>query len=89
MIMIWPQYLDKDLSLSEGRKVSKEIAVSKPSISEIERALKRLGFTYEIERDKAYPGKWYEKSGRILVEYENTKLELLKEIGLKIQEIRK
>ena len=61
MITVWPQYLDKDLSLSEGRKVSKEIAVSKPSISEIERALKRLGFTYEIERDKAYPGKWYEK----------------------------
>ena len=89
MITVWPQYLDKDLSLSEGRKVSKAIAVSKPSISEIERALKRLGFTYEIERDKAYPGKWYEKSGRILVEYENTKLELLKEIGLKIQEIRK
>lgn len=89
MITVWPQYLDKDLSLSEGRKVSKEIAVSKPTMSEIERALKRLGFTYEIEKDRAYPGKWYEKSGRILVEYDNTKLELIKEIALKIQEIRK
>ena len=89
MITVWPQYLDKDLSLSEGRKVSKEIAVSKPTISEIEKALKRLGFTYEIERDRAYPGKWYEKSGRILVEYDNTKLELIKEIALKLQEIRK
>lgn len=89
MITVWPQYLDKDLSLSEGRKVSKEIAVSKPTMSEIEKALKRLGFTYEIERDRAYPGKWYEKSGRILVEYDNTKLELIKEIALKLQEIRK
>ena len=89
MITIWPQYLDKDLSLSEGRKISEEIAISKPTINEIERALKRLGFTYEIERDKAYPGKWYEKSGRVLVEYDNTKLELIKEISLKIQEIRK
>ena len=89
MITVWPQYLDKDLSLSEGRKVSQEIAVSKPTMSEIEKALKRLGFTYEIERERAYPGKWYEKSGRILVEYENTKLELIKEIALKIQEIRK
>lgn len=89
MITVWPQYLDKDLSLSEGRKISKEIAVSKPTISEIERALKRLGFTYETEKDRAYPGKWYEKSGRVLVEYENTKLELIKEIALKIQEIRK
>lgn len=89
MITIWPQYLNKNLSLSEGRKISKEIAVTSPTISEIERALKRLGFTYEIERDKAYPGKWYEKSGRALVEYDNTKLELIKEISLKIKEIRK
>ncbi|MCR5026898.1 MAG: signal recognition particle protein Srp19 [Methanobrevibacter sp.] len=89
MITIWPQYLNKNLSLSEGRKISKEIAVTNPTISDIERALKRLGFTYEIERDKAYPGKWYEKSGRALVEYDNTKLELIKEISLKIKEIRK
>ncbi|SDA62290.1 signal recognition particle subunit SRP19/SEC65 family protein [Methanobrevibacter millerae] len=89
MITIWPQYLDKDLSLSQGRKVSKEIAVSSPTLSEIERALKRLGFTYTLDKERAYPGKWYEKSGRALVEYEGTKLELLKEVSLKIAEIRK
>ena len=89
MITVWPQYLNSNLSLSEGRKISKDMAVKDPTINEIERALKRLGFTYEIERDKAYPGKWYEKSGRVLVEYDNTKLELIKEISLKIQEIRK
>lgn len=89
MITVWPQYLDKDLSLSEGRKVSKEIAVSKPTISEIERALKRLGLKYNVQKEKSYPGKWYEKSGRILVEYDNTKIELLNEISLKIQEVRK
>ena len=89
MITIWPQYINEDLSLSEGRKVSKEIAVSNPTLSEIERALKRLGFTYTIDKERAYPGKWYEKSGRAMVEYEGTKLELLKEVGLKIQEIRK
>lgn len=88
MITIWPQYLDKNLSLSEGRKVSKEYAVADPSISDIERALKRLGLQYNIDRERAYPGKWYEKSGRILVEWEGTKLELLKEVSLKIKEIR-
>ncbi len=88
MITIWPQYLDKELSLSQGRKISKEDAVKDPSISDIERALKRLGFTYESEKDKAYPGKWYAKSGRVLVEYEGTKLELIKEVSLKIKEIR-
>ncbi|WP_407422672.1 signal recognition particle subunit SRP19/SEC65 family protein [Methanobrevibacter sp.] len=88
MITIWPQYLNKDLTLSEGRKVSKEIAVSSPTMAEIERALKRLGFTYNVQKERAYPGKWYEKSGRVLVEYDKTKLELIKEISLKIKEIR-
>ncbi|MBQ6627777.1 MAG: signal recognition particle protein Srp19 [Methanobrevibacter sp.] len=88
MITIWPQYLDKNLSLSQGRKVSMEYAVSEPSISDIERALKRLGLTYNTQKDKSYPGKWYENSGRVLVEWEDSKLELLKEVSLKIKEIR-
>ncbi|MDO5823958.1 signal recognition particle subunit SRP19/SEC65 family protein [Methanobrevibacter sp.] len=88
MIAIWPQYLNKDLSLSEGRKISIEESVKNPSINEIERALKRLGFTYNLEKDKAYPGKWYEKSGRVLVEWEGTKLDLIREVSLKIKELR-
>ena len=88
MITIWPQYLDKNLSLSEGRKVSKEIAVKEPNLNEIERALKRMGLKYGMQKEFSYPGKWYEKSGRVLVEWEGTKLELLKEVSLKIKEIR-
>lgn len=88
MITIWPQYLDKNLSLNEGRKVSMEIAVAEPSISEIERALKRMGLKFNTDKERSYPGKWYEKSGRVLVEWEGTKLELLKEVSLKIKEIR-
>ena len=78
MITVWPQYLDKNLSLNEGRKVSKEIAVEEQKLQDIEKALK----------ERSYPGKWYEKSGRILVESDKPKLELLKEISLKLQEIK-
>ena len=88
MITIWPQYLDKDLTLKQGRKVSKDLAVKEPALNDIERALKRLGLKYTIDKERAYPGKWYEKSGRILVEWEGTKLELLKEVSLNIKEIR-
>ena len=89
MITIWPEYINKELSLNEGRKVSKEIAVKNPSINDIERALKRMGLKYSMQKEKSYPGKWYDKSGRVLVEWEGTKLELLKEVSLKIKEIRK
>ena len=88
MITVWPQYFDKDLTLKQGRKVSNDLAVKEPTLSEIERSLKRLGLTYETQKEASYPGKWYEKSGRILVEWEGTKLELLKEVSLKIKEIR-
>lgn len=88
MITIWPQYLNKDLTINEGRKISKEDSVKDPSINEIEKALKRLGLKYEIEKERAYPGKWYEKSGRALVEWDKTKLDLIREISLKIKEIR-
>ena len=89
MITIWPQYLDKNLSLSEGRKISLEYAVKDPALSDIEKALKRLGLQYNVEKEVSYPGKWYEKSGRVLVEWDKTKLELIREISLKIKEFKK
>ena len=89
MITIWPQYLDKNLTLKEGRKIAKEYAVADPSLSDIERAAKRLGLKHSVQKEVSYPGKWYEKSGRVLVEYDNTKLELIKEISLKIKDSRK
>ncbi len=88
MITIWPQYLNKNLTLKEGRKIAKEDAVSDPTISDIERAVKRLGLQYNIQKEVSYPGQWYEKSGRILVEWEGTKLELIREVSLKIKEMR-
>ena len=62
--MIWPIYLDKEKSLSQGRKISNEYAISEPKIREIEKAAKRLGYTFIVETDKSYPGEWYENSGR-------------------------
>ena len=52
MITIWPQYLNKNLSLKEGRKISKEDAVKDPSMNEIEKALKRLGLSYNIDKER-------------------------------------
>jgi signal recognition particle subunit SRP19 len=88
MITIWPQYLDKNLTLNEGRKISKEDAVKEPTLSDVERAVKRLGLKYNTQKDVSYPGKWYEKSGRILVEWEGTKLELLREVSAEIKNMR-
>lgn len=88
MTIIWPQYINKDLSLSEGRKVPKDIAVKDPTLNDIERALKRMGLPMTIERDKSYPGKWYEKSGRVIAESDKRKPELLRDICEEIKKMR-
>lgn len=88
MITIWPQYLDKSLTLNEGRKISKDDSVKEPSIHEIERALKRLNLKYSLQKENAYPGKWYDKSGRVLVEWDGTKLELIRTVSLEIKKMR-
>ena len=86
--MIWPIYLDKDKSLSQGRKISTEYAISEPRIREIEKAAKRLGYTFIVETDKSYPGEWYANSGRIIISSEESKKEILIKLSAQIKTIR-
>lgn len=88
MITIYPQYFDKNLTLSEGRKVPKNLAVREPSLNEIAKALKKLKLQHTLEKNKSYPKKWYEKTGRIIVENKKSKRETLKEIADKIKEMK-
>ncbi len=86
--MIWPIYLNKDKSLSQGRKVSAEYAISEPRIKEIEKAAQRLRYNYTVENHKSYPGEWYEKSGRIIINSEDSKKEILIKLSNTIKEMR-
>ena len=64
--VIWPAYLDAGLSRSEGRRVSKALAVSEPTVDEIARAVQQVGYDAVIERDATYPRE-YDPRGRVLV----------------------
>ncbi|MEF8786565.1 MAG: signal recognition particle subunit SRP19 [Haloarculaceae archaeon] len=64
--VIWPAFLDADCTRSEGRRVSKQLAVSEPTVDEIAQAVQQVGYDAVIERDKTYPRE-YEPRGRVLV----------------------
>lgn len=66
-ITIWPAYIDLDKTQKEGRKISKENAVSNPKIQEINKAAKKLNLEPEVKRDVAYPKSWWENSGKVLI----------------------
>lgn len=64
--VIWPAYLDGDLTRAEGRRVATELAVSEPTVDEIAQAVQQVGYDAVIERGKSYPRE-YEPRGRVLV----------------------
>lgn len=87
-VMIWPIYLDSTKSLNEGRKISKEFAVPEVKLKDIIKAADKLRYKYTIETDKSYPGEWYNKSGRIIIESDESKKEILMALSEKIKEQR-
>lgn len=87
--VIWPAYFDADLTRSEGRRVSKEMAVSNPSVDEIAQAVQQVGYDAVVERDKTY-SREYQPRGRVLVKDADdaTKSDLLGATAAYLQAIR-
>ena len=88
--MIWPVYIDSEKSRSEGRKINKEYAISKPKLTEISKAARKLNLNPKVEDDKSYPNSWWESSGRVIIEKENiSKNEVLVKISENVKTLRK
>jgi signal recognition particle subunit SRP19 len=81
LIVLYPEYFTAKYSRAEGRRVSKKLAKSSPTVEDIEKAATKLGLNPVVEKDKSYPRFWFEKRGRVLVEKKMPKTELLKKIG--------
>lgn len=64
-IIIYPVYFKK-VSRRLGRKVPLKYA-GNFSLSEIEKAIRSLGYRVEIEKDKKHPARWWEEEGRLVV----------------------
>jgi len=87
--IIWPTYINSKRSRKEGRKINKIDAVSDPKLTEISRAARKLNLNPKTEDDKSYPRFWWERSGRIIVEREDTsKNKVLVEISKTIKLLR-
>jgi signal recognition particle subunit SRP19 len=81
-IIIWPVYLDGEKSRKEGRKVPKELGVKNPKLKDIFNALKKMGYSAEIVKNKSYPKEHWETLGYIKVNIDNniSKMDLIKKV---------
>jgi signal recognition particle subunit SRP19 len=86
--IIWPVYIDSKKTKKEGRRISKENAVPSPKLREISNAAKKLNLNPEVENDKSYSRSWWETSGRVSVDKNISKREILVKISNMIKGTR-
>ena len=79
--VLWPEYFDRSRPRSQGRKVSKALAINDPDVDLISRALVQMGLEHKVEREKSYPANWFSKGGRVLVQKTGPKSQLILKIG--------
>jgi signal recognition particle subunit SRP19 len=87
-IILWPAYFDSGKTRKEGRRVSKNLAVPSPKVSEIEDAVATLGLANELVPDKGYPKMPWSKPGVLLVEKVGSKEQVVKRIAKQLQKSR-
>ncbi len=85
-IIIYPAYFNLHYSRREGRRVPKNLAFE-PKLETIARAARDLGYSVEIEQDKRYPRFWWSDRGRIIVESDEPKNEVIRKIARKIRNL--
>ena len=87
-IVLWPVYLDSTKTRSEGRRVSKKLAVPAPKLEEIHKVATSLGFKPEIVSNAAHPSFPWQKTGLIITSKKGSKTQIIRKIGEKVLESR-
>ncbi len=81
---IYPEYFDKSLKRSEGRRLPINASLENPSLLEIRLAAEKLGLDYEIRESGSYPRQWWNPKGLILIEKKESKLKTIRQLGYEI-----
>jgi signal recognition particle subunit SRP19 len=87
-IIIWPAYFDSTKTRKDGRRVSKDLAVSSPRLLEIKDVAEKLHLECEIVMDAAYPKTPWLKTGMLLAKKNEEKEQIIKRIAKQLVKIR-
>jgi signal recognition particle subunit SRP19 len=78
--VLYPCYFNINLKRSEGRRVPRPRSVRDPSLSDLEKAVRKCGLRYRVEQ-KSHPAFWWKREGRIIVTWGEGKEKLLKRVA--------
>ena len=87
-LILWPSYFDVTKSRKSGRRIGRNLAIERPTLDELARAAELSGIPFKIDKSAAYPGSWWEKSGRLFVSKTMTKNKILVSIAKNLKKLR-
>jgi len=86
--VFYPEYFDKNLSWSQGRRISKKIAYDNPECRRVAMAAQKAGYEEVfLDKDKHYSRTWFEGNGRVLVSKDGSKEEQLRAIAKNLPKV--
>ena len=85
--VIYPEYFDSELSKKQGRRVNLSLASKEPTLKKLIFACNKLDIDFEEQKDKAYPSRWWEKKGRLLIPINKEQKKLKSELIVELAEI--
>jgi signal recognition particle subunit SRP19 len=87
-LTLWPIYFDVAKSRKRGRRIGRNLAIERPTVEELAKAAEMSGISYKIDKSAAYPGAWWEKSGRLFVSKAMPKGKMLTSIAKNLKKLR-
>ncbi|BFU19994.1 SRP19, putative [Entamoeba histolytica HM-1:IMSS-B] len=70
-IVIYPAYIDSELTIAQGRKVSKEVSVKQPNVFDLKKACETLKVNFVLEKQRYSRQQWVMGRVRIQLKDEN------------------
>ena len=86
--IIWPIYFDTAKTRRKGRRVTKNLAVQSPKITELKEATDKLGLKNEMNLEAHFPKTPWAKSGMLLVEKREAKEKIIQKIAKQLIKIK-
>ena len=86
--IVWLPYFDLQKTRSQGRKISKRIALNSPQLDEIVKAAEKLHLNPQAKEAK-YPSCWWQRSGCVTLDKLVSKTKTIIELTKKINNERK
>jgi signal recognition particle subunit SRP19 len=84
LLVVYPEYFDSRLSRKAGRRIPKDSAREGPTLEDLERAARAAGLEPRTEPKSAFPSRWWEHRGRLVVKKKTTKERTLRLIAKKL-----